>query len=211
MGPFLFVKGKIVTDDSDFVPAANPAVVIYHKPTDAKLPRAAWFDLTVKASATLHAERQGYTWVNVPPPQIDLVKSAVPEGEVATNGKITLPAIKRDVLERLLANMAGEPVDAPDGSGKLPGGAMPTYIGCSDRIPASQVPFDPLWANLTVNMVVLVAELTDQGTPEGWWEAVITAIHGDVFTLHFRDYPRQGVIRRKRDQIAIMYPPPVRV
>jgi hypothetical protein len=68
------------------------------------------------------------------------------------------------------------------------------------------MPVDPLWAALTVNMVVLAPEYTDQGTPEGWWEAVIVAIHGDVMTLRFRDYPRQSLKRRKRDEIAIMYP-----
>jgi hypothetical protein len=64
---------------------------------------------------------------------------------------------------------------------------------------------------LTVNMLVLIFDLTDQGTPEGWREAVIVRIDGDVFTLRFRDYPRQSLKRRRRDQIAIMYPPPVRV
>jgi hypothetical protein len=88
---------------------------------------------------------------------------------------------------------------------------MPTFVGSSDDIPAHKVPIDPLWAALTVNMVVLAPEFTDQGTPEGWWEAVIVAIDGDVFTLRFRDYPRQSLKRRKRDEIAIMYPPPVRV
>ena len=189
----------------------SPAVVIYMKPTDTRTPRAAWFDNTVKASATLYADRQGYTTINTAPPQVDLVKAAVPEGEVTSTGKIVLSAIKRDVLERLIANLAGDPVNAPDGTGKLPPSALPTFVGSSDDIPVHQMPVDPLWAGLAVNMVVLAPEYTDMGVAEGWWEAVITAIHRDVFTLRFRDYPRQALIHRKRDEIAIMYPPPVRV
>jgi hypothetical protein len=73
------------------------------------------------------------------------------------------------------------------------------------------VPIDPLWAALTVNMVVLAPDLDSKGLADGWWESVIVDIHGDVLTLRFRDYPRQPLFRRKRDQIAIMYPPPVRV
>ena len=199
-----------MNDTTDDRPT-NPAVVIYTMPAEARIPRAAWFDITVKATAMGGAERQGYTAIEITRAQIDLVKAALTEGEVSTAGKVTLAPVKRDVLDRLLANLAGEPVDKLDGSGKLPPGVMPTFVGSSDDIPLHEVPVDPLWAALTVNMVVLAPEYTDQGTPAGWWEAVITAIHGEVFTLRFRDYPRQPLIHRKRDEIAIKYPPPVRV
>jgi hypothetical protein len=190
---------------------AIPAVVIYTMAPEARVPKAAWFGTDVKATAMLGAQRQGYTSVDITERHVDLVKAALPEGDLTAAGKVTLPGVKRDVLDRLLANLAGEPVDAPDGSGKLPPGVMPTYVGSSDEIPPHQVPVDPLWAALTVNMVVLTPDLDSQGIHSGWWEAVITAIQGDVYTLRFRDYPRQALVRRKRDEIAIMYPPPVRV
>jgi hypothetical protein len=199
-----------VNDTTEDHPS-TPAVVIYIKPADTRVPKAAWFDASVKATAILNAQRQGFTVIETREVQIDLVKAALAEGDVTAAGKVVLNPVKRDVLDRLLANLAGEPVEALDGSGKLPPGAMPTYVGSSDTIPVSQVPVDPLWAALTVNMVVLAPEQTDQGAPEGWWEAVITAIHGDVLTLRFRDYSRQPLVHRKRDEIAIMYPPPVRV
>ncbi|MCX7384771.1 MAG: hypothetical protein NT133_25895 [Alphaproteobacteria bacterium] len=90
-------------------------------------------------------------------------------------GKVVLNAVKREVLERLLANLAGEPVQTLDGYGTLPPGVMPTYAGSSDTIPAAPVPVAPLWAALTVNMVVLAPEQNDQGASEGWWEAVLDA------------------------------------
>ena len=198
-------------NDEPYEPPATPAVLVYTKPADSRVPRATWFGLTVKATATLGAQRQGYTAVEFAPTHIDLVKAAVPEGEITSAGKLTLSGVKRDVLQRLLANLAGSPVEAPDGSGKLPPGTLPTFVGLSDDIPAHAMPVDPLWAALAVNMVVLIPEYTDQGAPEGWWEAIIVAIHGDVFTLRFRDYPNQSLKKRKRDEIAIMYPPPVRV
>lgn len=197
-------------DTTDQLPS-NPALIIYTKPADTPVPRASWFDHSVKATALLSAERQGYTAIETTPAQVDLVKAALSEGEISKAGKVTLGAVKRDVLDRLLANLSGTPVEKLDGTGTLAPGVMPTYVGSSDEVRASEMPVDPLWAALTVNMVVLAPEVSDQGTPEGWWEAVIVAIHGDVFTIRFRDYPRQSVKQRKRDQIAIMYPPPVRV
>jgi hypothetical protein len=156
-------------NDTPEDPPAIPAVLIYTKPADARVPRAAWFATTVKATAMLGAQRQGYTMAEIAERQIELVKAAVPQGEISSAGKVTLPGVKRDVLDRLLANLSGEPVEAPDGSGKLSPGVAPAFVGSSDEIPAHQVPVDPLWAALTVNMVVLIPEFTDQGTPEGWW------------------------------------------
>lgn len=187
-----------------------PALVVYTKAPDAKSPRAAWYDQSVKVTAKLYAQRLSYTAIEIKPDQVDLVKAAVAEGEEPANSKLTLYAVKRDVLDRMLAVLAGAPADAPDGSGKLPPGVMPKHVGLSDSVPASSVPVDPLWANLAVNMVVLAPEYSDQGAPEGWWEAVITAMHGDVLRLRWRDYPRQDHISRKRDEVALMYPPPAK-
>ena len=192
-------------------PPDVPAILVYVRPPDARIPKAAWFGQTVNATARLAAERQLFTAIELTLAQVELVKAAVPEGEITSAGRLSLPGVKPDVLERLLANLAGEPVLAADGSGALPPGVVPTFVGSSDDIPAQNVPVDPLWAALAVNMVVLAPEQDSQGIPQGWWEAVIVAIHGDVFTLRFRDYPRQALVRRKRDEIAIMYPPPVRV
>jgi hypothetical protein len=198
-------------NDNPEEPPAVPAVLIYNKPAGAKIPHAAWFGTAVKATAMLAAKRQGYTAVEFAETYIDLVKAAVPQGELSSGGKLTLPGVKRDVLDRLLANLAGEPVEAVDGSGKLPPGTVPTFVGSSDEIPTHAMPVDPLWAALAVNMVVLTPDFDSQGNSEGWWEAVIVAIHDDVFTLRFRDYPRQPLVKRKREDIAIKYPPPVRV
>lgn len=190
---------------------AVPALVVYTTPGDAKSPRAAWYSQSAKEAAKRYAQRQGYLATETKPDQADLIKAALTEGEEPEGGKLTLYAVKRDVFDRLLATLAGGPADAPDGSGKLPPGVMPQHLGLSDTIPVNSLPVDPLWAALAVNMVVLAPEYTDQPVPEGWWEAIITAIQGDVLTLRFRDYPRQPHIRRRRDEVAIMYPPPTRV
>ena len=210
-GPFSFAKGHTHMSDTTPERPSVPALVVYTKAPDAKSPRAAWYGQSVKETAKLYAQRAGYTAIEIKPDQVDLVKAAVSEGEEPAAGKLTLYAVKRDVLDKMLGVLGGAPADAPDGSGKLPPGVMPKHVGLSDSVPASSLPVDPLWANLAINMVVLAPEYTDQGTPEGWWEAVIVAIHNDVLRLRWRDYPRQEHINRKRDEVALMYPPPARV
>ncbi len=200
-----------MNDEPDEKLPPVPAVLIHTKPADALTPKAGWFPVTERASATLAAQRAGYTVVEFDPRYADLVKAAAHQGELSKAGKLSLSAVKKDVLARLLANLAGEPVEAPDGSGKLPPGTLPTFVGSSEAQLAAAQPVDPLWAALTVNMVVLAPEYEDRGGTEGWFESIIVAIHGDVFTLRFRDYPRQPQFQRQRHELAIMYPPPVRV
>ena len=187
-----------------------PALLLYSKPADARVPTAGWCDEASKTLALSVAERLGYSAVAVTNEQADLIKAAVPRADITRRGKVTLSPVKPDVLQRLLANLEGEPVEQPDGSGTLPAGVMPVFVGSSDDTPATGLATDPLWSALAVNMVVLAPEYNDQGAPEGWWEAVILGIRGDTLTLRWRDYPRQSIVRRKRDEVAIMYPPPVR-
>jgi hypothetical protein len=65
---------------------------------------------------------------------------------------------------------------------------------------------EALWAAIGVGDVVLAAELDSAGKPDGWWEAVVLAGEGDAFTLAWRDYPEQGLIKRLRRDLALLYP-----
>jgi hypothetical protein len=56
---------------------------------------------------------------------------------------------------------------------------------------------------VTVNSLVLARE---DGPTDGWWEAIIVAEHDGVYTLYYRDYPEQGLVRRQRQQIALLPP-----
>jgi hypothetical protein len=38
---------------------------------------------------------------------------------------------------------------------------------------------------------------------EGWWEAVIVKVKGDLLTLRWRDYPDDPPFARRRNQIAL--------
>ena len=188
-----------------------PSVVLYKKALDEKSAQAAWYDQSVEATAKVFGERQGLTVINVGPDQAERVRAVLTEGAAADKGTLTLPAVKPEDLSSLLAALAVAPTSTQTAPAKPPLGQAPQPVGSPSAAPAEFPPLDPLWAALTVNMVVLAPELSDEGVPEGWWEAVITAIKGDMLTLRFRDYPEPAPVRRKREQLAIMYPPPVRV
>jgi hypothetical protein len=99
-----------------------PALLLYSKPAEARVPTAGWCDDASKALALSVAERLGYGAVAVTDEQADLVKAAVPRADVTRRGKVTLSPAKPDVLQRLLANLAGDPRRATEWLGDIAGG-----------------------------------------------------------------------------------------
>ena len=188
-----------------------PAVVLYKKAPDEKSAQAAWYDQSVEATAKVFGERQGLVVINVAPDHAERVRAALSEGTAADKGILTLPAVKTEELNSLLAVLAAALTSKQTAPARPPAALDSQPIGSPSSTPVGLPAIDPMWAALTVNMVVLAADLTDEGVPEGWWEAVITRIKGDMLTLRWRDYPEQGSFRCKREQLAIMYPPPARV
>ena len=60
------------------------------------------------------------------------------------------------------------------------------------------------WAEIDVGDLVLV----ENWEPEtGWYEAVVLEKLGDdEFKLRFRDYPEEGTLVRRRNQLALLSP-----
>jgi len=189
----------------------TPKFLVYTKAPDGKSCQAAWYDESVEATARIYGQRQGFTVLEIRPDQVNQVKAALDEGTPAAKGELTLHAVKAEVLDRLLATFSAAPAIPQAGPAKVAPPLATESVGAMSKAPVSLPPIDPLWAALTVNMVVLAPELTAGGVAEGWWEAVITAVQGDMLTVRYRDYPDQPAFRLRRDQFAIMYPPPVRV
>jgi hypothetical protein len=187
----------------------TPKFLVYTKAPDGKSCQAAWYDESVEATAKIYGQRQGFKVLEIRPDQVNQVKAALDEGAPAAKGELTLHAVKPEVLDRLLATLSAAPPGGQTGATKVPPAVPTEPANAKSNAAASLPPIDSLWAALTVNMVVLAPELTD-GVPEGWWEVVITAIQGDMVTVRYRDYPEYAPFRRRRDQLAIMYPPPAR-
>jgi hypothetical protein len=79
-----------------------------------------------------------------------------------------------------------------------------------DDVGESDLPLSPsvadIWEVLKPGASVLAADLDKQGAPEAWYEAEIISLEGPEFMLRWRDFPRDGVLRRTRRHIAILYP-----
>jgi len=41
---------------------------------------------------------------------------------------------------------------------------------------------------------------------QGWWEAVVVRVRGDLLTLKWRDFPGNPKIVRRRKHVALLHP-----
>ena len=58
------------------------------------------------------------------------------------------------------------------------------------------------WDDIKVGSEVIAFESAE----DGWWEAIVTEITGEMLTLRWRDYPRQPLVARRRHQVALRFP-----
>jgi hypothetical protein len=148
----------------------------------------------------------------------------IPRGRIYATGKAFVPFVKRDLYERLLATVrpstgeqgaltAGQTVGQATEGAKdpQPDVARPTE---DDRPPVtgpSEPEIHPLqvaygrptdWQAVAKDDLVLAQE----SLSDGWWEAVIVELEGDVITLQWRDYPRLPKFLRHREGLALINP-----
>ena len=49
--------------------------------------------------------------------------------------------------------------------------------------------------------------LAYDGDNEAWFEAIVVQVLGSAYRVRFRDYPEEGVLMRRRENIALLYVP----
>jgi len=57
------------------------------------------------------------------------------------------------------------------------------------------------WDGLAAGHLVIAQE---ENVEDGWWEALIVEIEGDLLALEWRDYPRQPKVKRHRTAVALL-------
>lgn len=181
---------------------SKPGVVVLAQLAEAAAPaRAAWFELSDAHHAQAAVRSGKMALYGVDEPQIAVVKATLNPGKVSRKGEITLHPVETAALTVLVRQLrpirenGTTPTSVPQNASQDISATLPNKI-------------DPnrLWATLAVGDIVLAPELDEEGTPDGWWEAVVLAITGDSFKLRWRDYPEQGQITRPRHQIAFLHP-----
>ena len=130
-------------------------------------------------------------------PKVAEIAAVLPVGRVHATGRTFVPFIRRDLYDKLVAvaaNGNAHPASPPNGSsgasGSTPGGSAP-------GLPQN-------WQAIGLGNLVLAS----QSCEDGWYEAIVVEQTGDMFTLRWRDYPRERRIVRHRLRLGLLYPRP---
>jgi hypothetical protein len=128
-------------------------------------------------------------------PKIADLAAQVPVGRVHATGRTFVPFIRRDLYDQLVAAAGNGTAhsDTPSNgsagaSGSTPGGSAP------------HLPKD--WQGIGLGDLVIANDSRE----EGWYEAIVTGVDGDMLTLRWRDYPRERRIVRHRFRLGLLYP-----
>jgi hypothetical protein len=166
-------------------PAALLIVLGYddhHKPQGARFP-AADADLVAKA-----AQVMGLNVYQAASDDLAALAKKLPVGRLYGNGRGFVPNIRQSLYSEFIVALAHEP-QAAVGKDK-------------DELPvATGLP--RTWDEIAPGHLVIAQEALEYG----WWEAIVLARDGDMFTLRFRDYPKLPKFARHRTALALMNPP----
>ena len=106
----------------------------------------------------------------------------LPVGRLYGNGRGFVPNIRQSLYSEIIVALAVEPqAEEPPIATGLP----------------------RTWDEIAPGHLVIAQETLEYG----WWEAIVIARTGDMFTLRFRDYPKLPKFVRHRNAIALMSPP----
>ena len=178
---------------------AAPAIVLFGLDGQGR-PLAATFAadqtaLALKAATSLKLQTLKIETAE----QADLAKQ-LPVGAILAAGRATVPLVSKVLYEKLLAL---RPTSANPPGGDVPAAVAPLRPTSANNQP--QPKRSPgTWAEIDVGDLVLV----ENWEPEtGWYEAVVLEKLGDdELKLRFRDYPEEGTLVRRRNQLALMSP-----
>jgi hypothetical protein len=188
--PLRLSKAKAITKTgpapSDPAEPAGPVLIVLGYDEKAK-PRAARFigadpELVGKVAKAMNLEVRPVT-------SPDLAKAAVrlPVGRLYANGTGFVPTVRQDLYSEIVVALA------VDGRAER------------DKAYLSVVPQGPArtWDEIAPGHLVLAQETVEYG----WWEAIVLARTGDMFTLRFRDYPTLPTFVRPKTAIGLISPP----
>ena len=184
--------------DAKSHPAA-PAIVLFGLDGQGR-PLAATFAadqtaLALKAATSLKLQTLRIETAE----QTDLAKQ-LPVGSILAAGRATVPLVSKALFDKLLAL---RPTGAAPPGGDVPAAVAPQPPAtASNQLQPKRSP--ATWAEIDVGDLVLV----ENWEPEtGWYEAVVLEKLGDdQLKLRFRDYPEEGTLVRRRNQLALMSP-----
>lgn len=178
----------------------GPALIVFGVLPSEATPRAGWFPVEQAARAENAARVLGLLFLAIDSGELRTLASTLLEkGNLTSTGQLQLAAVSSEfVSDLVLRHRAKHTASLPRGPESGQGGPP---LGHRPRSPIPK----SLWDALTLTDVVLAAHLED-GEPAGWWEAVILNVRYGTYTLRWCDYPDEGLFRRQRKHIALLFP-----
>jgi hypothetical protein len=133
-------------------------------------------------------------------PKIADIAARLPVGRVHATGRTFVPFIRRDLYDQLLAaaadgNLHQPPAPPANGTSGNAAGSPPSRS--SPKLPRT-------WQEIGVGDLVVA----QQSLEDGWYEAIVLDANGDMFSLRWRDYPRQRQFVRHRLRLGLLYSGP---
>jgi hypothetical protein len=164
-------------------PVATQRVLIVYGLDDKNKPRAAKFlgpdfELARKAAGLMKLQTHE---ADFEPLRRHITKVA--GGDVYASGWGFVPAIGRSQYDALVKRLTGK---APPKQGEL----VPTA-------------YPESWSKIAVGHCVIAQE---DASEDGWWQAVVTAVDGDMLTLQWCVNPKQPKAKRHRSAVALLDP-----
>lgn len=112
----------------------------------------------------------------------------LPIGRLYANGKAFVANIRQNLYSQIIVALAPEPGAA---------------VGNDQDQPPVATGLPRTWDDIAPGHLVIAQETLEYG----WWEAIVLARSGDMFTLRFRDFPKLPKFVRHRNAIALMSSP----
>jgi hypothetical protein len=128
-------------------------------------------------------------------PKVAEIAARLPVGRVHATGRAFVPFIRHDLYDKLVAAAANgdtPPSSPPNGSS---GASTSTPGGSAPHLP-------PTWQSIAIGDLVVA----NQSQEDGWYEAIVVEQNDDMFTLRWRDYPRERRVVRHRLRLGLLYP-----
>jgi len=130
-------------------------------------------------------------------PKIADLAAQVPVGRVHATGRTFVPFIRRDLYDQLVAAAGNGTAHSDTPSNGSSGASGSTPSGSAPHLPKD-------WQEIGVGDLVVAQDSLE----DGWYDAIVVQVDGDMFTLRWRDYPRERRVVRHRLRLALLYPGP---
>jgi hypothetical protein len=130
-------------------------------------------------------------------PKVADLATRLPVGRVHATGRTFVPFIRRDLYDQLVAaapNGNSHPTRPPAASGSSGAARAQPPGGSSPNLPKT-------WQEISLGDLVVAQE----GPEDGWYEAIVAEVNGDMLTVRWRDYPRERKIVRHRQRLGLLY------